>query len=102
MNEGSDQAGQNFQLVVPFVNVTSKGGRYDDQSYAAGWSMGVVDYRLRTEQPDMLSETLRVEDIKQAHTVADAAGYVLDHEWSGVGEWAYCKFVRKTPGPTPV
>lgn len=94
------ETGETHALLVPFVNVASRGGIYDDASYAAGWSMGETSYVLRVEQPDTHLATLRVADIEQAHAIADAFGYALDHEWSGMGEWAYCTFVRRTPtGP---
>ena len=35
-----------FEPVVPFVVVESKGGPYDDQSFVAGYAMGEIDAKL--------------------------------------------------------
>lgn len=36
-----------FELVMPFVAVSSMGGPFDDAAYAAGWEMGSLDERLK-------------------------------------------------------
>lgn len=35
-----------YGLVMPFVVVASVGGPYDDESFAAGWQLGSLDYNL--------------------------------------------------------
>jgi hypothetical protein len=36
-----------FELVMPFVIVKSVGGPYDDDAFAAGWRLGVIESALR-------------------------------------------------------
>lgn len=36
-----------YDLVMPFVTVASKGGPHDDQAFTAGWECGVLDTRLQ-------------------------------------------------------
>lgn len=36
------------ELIMPFLPVKSKGGRFDDDAYTAGYEMGVLDARLHT------------------------------------------------------
>ena len=43
-----------YGLLMPFVTVVSKGGPHEDESYAAGWEMGVLDARLEFEKPAVL------------------------------------------------
>lgn len=35
-----------YELVMPFVVVTSKGGPYDDEAFTAGWQLGGLDEYL--------------------------------------------------------
>jgi hypothetical protein len=35
-----------MEMVLPFVVVTSVGGPYDDESFAAGWQCGEIDRAL--------------------------------------------------------
>lgn len=42
----SDDDEVNLDLVMPFVTVVSKGGPHDDDSYVAGYAMGLLDAKL--------------------------------------------------------
>ena len=35
-----------YELVMPFVAVTSQGGPFDDTAYVAGYELGVLDGQL--------------------------------------------------------
>jgi hypothetical protein len=39
-----------MELVMPFVVCRSKGGPYDDGSFAAGWQAGEIDQALRVAE----------------------------------------------------
>ena len=47
-----------YELVMPFVVVTSAGGPYDDESYVAGFEASRVD-ALFTQRPRRLSLMVR-------------------------------------------
>lgn len=66
-----------YGLVMPFVNVASKGGPYDDDAYCAGWHMGGLDARLEHRYLARVSETIRSDDRAQADLVAMKHGYSL-------------------------
>ncbi|MBF6358164.1 hypothetical protein IU449_27075 [Nocardia higoensis] len=36
-----------YELIMPFVTVTSVGGPHEDNAYVAGFEMGVLDTELR-------------------------------------------------------
>lgn len=38
--------GGGWDLVMPFLPVTSRGGPFDDEAFTAGWQAGVVDRSL--------------------------------------------------------
>lgn len=98
---------QEYGMVMPFVTVASKGGPHDDQSYVAGYEMGLLDARLEhfsliphlqnfTWKPDM---PLRVENRQQAELVAMKSQFVAI--WGDVddsGEWINVEFyLRRFP-----
>jgi hypothetical protein len=37
-----------YELVMPFVTVASKGGPHDDASFVAGWQLGALEADLNT------------------------------------------------------
>jgi len=83
-------------MVMPFVTVASKGGPHDDQSYVAGYEMGLLDARLEhissiphlqnfTWKPDI---PIRVENRRQAELVAMKYQFVtLCGDVDDSGEW---------------
>ncbi len=85
---------QGYDLVMPFVNVASKGGPYDDSAYCAGWAMGALDVRLATLALVSLSETVRTADLDQADLVAMKNGYAMQRHESEVEGWTYVEFTR--------
>ena len=85
-----------YGLVMPFVTVTSKGGPHDDESYCAGYAMGLLDARLGSggEQP---VESVRESCVAQADLLALKHGYTIQAESSGVDGWIYVTFTRLDP-----
>lgn len=91
----ADEDETGYDLVMPFVNVASKGGPYDDSAYCAGWAMGVLDTRLGELKPVSHSETVRTGDRAQADLIAMAHGYAVEFVDSEVAGWTFAEFVRK-------
>lgn len=88
-----------YGLVMPFVNVASKGGPYDDAAYVAGWHMGGLDARLEPRYLARVSETIRSADASQADLLAMKHGYSLTLGESDYDEWTYAEFVRIESDP---
>ena len=85
-------------LVMPFVNVRSVGGCYDDRAYAAGWELGDLDAQLRYEQPPVHERMIRVDNVEQADLVAMNHGYQVRTEDSGVEGWSYLRLTKVGDG----
>jgi hypothetical protein len=87
-----------FEPVMPFITVTSKGGPHDDQSYVAGYEMGQLDSRLAVMAlyGDVgHTATLRTENLPQAELIAMKHGFTCDLEvYAATSEWALVSFVR--------
>lgn len=98
----SDPQEPEYGLVMPFVNVASKGGPYDDAAYCAGWHMGGLDARLETRYLARVSETIRTADAKQADLLAMKHGYTVRLDGSEFDEWTFAEFVRIDSDPAAV
>jgi hypothetical protein len=74
--KGEDDIG--FDLAMPFVTVASQGGPHDDESYCAGWEMGVLFATLEAVSLDALPvrRTVRAANVPQADLIAQDAGLV--------------------------
>lgn len=81
-----------YDLLMPFVVVTSKGGPFDDDAYVAGYEMGELDVMLAA-QPPFHEATILAANLAQADLIAMRHGYVRTvetfEEWP---EWAHCYF----------
>lgn len=76
-----------YDLVMPFVTVASKGGPHEDGAYAAGWEMGALDGLLEHSRPPLVESTIHTSNVPQADLVAMKHGYdatftEYDDEWS--------------------
>jgi hypothetical protein len=91
----SDDQQPEYGLVMPFVNVASKGGPYDDSAYCAGWAMGKLDALLDVTRPPQHSDTIRTADVAQADLVAMRYGYEMTHADSEVEGWAFAEFTLR-------
>lgn len=85
-----------YEMRMPFITVTSKGGPHDDDSYVAGWEMGALDRDLRMAAliQAEVTVTMHSENTGQADLIALSHGYVMraiGHD-AGVPEWAEVTF----------
>lgn len=84
-----------YEMVMPFVVVASKGGPFDDSSYAAGWEAGAIDERLSTltlvDKTLTLGITVHTENRPQLDLVAMKHGYQATFEDSEVEGWLYMR-----------
>lgn len=80
-----------YDLVMPFATVASKGGPYDDQSYVAGYEMGHLDYRLADYACQYHEATVRSANTPQADLIAMRHGFAVNVH-SDDGEWAMLTF----------
>lgn len=76
------------ELVVPFVTVTSKGGPHDDDSYVAGYEMGLLDAWLEVSRWPTV-RVVRTANRPQAELLAmrhgfnvEVEAYAPDSQWS--------------------
>jgi hypothetical protein len=49
----TDEEFSGYELVMPFVVVTSVGGPFDDNAFAAGWTCGQVDTQLAAKPAEL-------------------------------------------------
>lgn len=78
-DSGPDDAGETYELVMPFVACVSEGGDYDDDGYAAGWEMGALDVRLADiagAAPYLT--TIHAGNVRQLDLVAMKHGWRVD------------------------
>ena len=75
MPDDTPADGTEYDLVFPFVAVTSEGGPYDDQAYCAGYEMGQLDAAL-AQHPTEHAAVVRTENLAQADLIAMRHGYV--------------------------
>lgn len=66
---------QQHELVMPFVNVTSVGGPFDDRAYCAGWEMGKLDVLLGQLRPSVHEQAVLTANATQADLLAMKHGY---------------------------
>lgn len=89
-----------YDLVMPFVVVWSKGGLYADDAYCAGWEMGRLDSTLDGEYtalPDVWETTIHTGNRLQADLIAMRHGFTA--EWTDcpeAPEWTHATFTRRS------
>lgn len=71
-----------YELVMPFVVVTSKGGPYDDEAFAAGWACAEIDQALKAVAPwnATFARTIRTTVVPQVDLIAMKHGYQLTYD----------------------
>lgn len=87
-------SGAEYEMVMPFVTVTSKGGPHDDEPYTAGWEMGGLYARMEfTVVHYPFTLTIRSESVPQADLIAMKFGYRMTAVQSEeVPEWTVALF----------
>lgn len=88
MSDDSEEESQ-FEIEMPFTEVISKGGVYDDQSFVAGFQTGQIYYIL--QQSALVSTTLIVYRnlVKQIDLIAMKNGFrtvvtAEDEHWAQI------------------
>ena len=67
----SDSPEPAWDLVMPFVCVTSNGGPYDDEAFVAGYRLGQLDHALSIDGPyTTVMVTCRPDDVAQVDLIA--------------------------------
>jgi hypothetical protein len=79
--------------TIPFVNLASRGGIYDDKSFVAGYEMGILDMSLAITENVVIDLIIHKENEKQADLIA------MRHSWLMVvlerdGGYIYCQFTK--------
>ena len=91
-SEGRNKMSEH-ELAMPFTNVKSKGGIFDDASFVAGYEMGLLDATLKIAQQFQyvrVDRTIRADNVYQAELLGMHYGYYItasdnpDDEWSQV------------------
>ena len=96
-----DHSQHEYELVMPFVTVTSVGGPHDDDAYVAGWEMGDLDASLRvlSRFGVEIHKTIRADNRAQADLIAMKHGMQADFRKTDVvqdgvlpDEWLFVIF----------
>lgn len=98
MSDGPEE----HSLLMPFVNVTSRGGQFDDDAFTAGYEMGLLDATLAAcaELSRDTVATLRVDNCPQADLIAMRHGYRAEFEQADVEGWVSTRFIHVPEEPT--
>lgn len=88
-----------YDLIMPFLPVTSKGGPYDDEAFVAGYTCGRLDAALASGAPAFADWFPILSSlIPQIDLIAMRHGYVMevrDRAWGDDSvEWAFVKLSR--------
>jgi len=80
MDDEYEEGGQQFELVMPFVVVTSKGGPYDDGAFVAGWECAAIDKALAAiaEYAVSFRRTVHSANLPQLDLIAMKHGYAME------------------------
>lgn len=74
----NEAPGPEYELIMPFVVVTSVGGPYDDDAYVAGFEMGRLDAVLQLSS----RATITHQVIMRTANVAQADLIAMNHRWT--------------------
>lgn len=88
-----------YELVMPFVVCTSKGGPYDDAAFVAGYELGHLDRDLAVLANiggDCMTRTLRKASMPQIHLIAMRHSMVVE-PCEEDDEWMTLHFVYMPP-----
>lgn len=96
----SDDDEFNYDLVMPFLPVQSKGGPYDDDAFVAGYAMGLLDAELGGSVFDQ-GRAVNVENREQADLIAMRHGFVAEFTDEDVPGWVCMTLRRAVEVPEP-
>jgi hypothetical protein len=85
-HEEDEPAAFEYEMVMPFVTVATKGGPHEDVAYVAGWECGTLDrdLALATEiraVPD--ARVVQAASVPQVDLIAMKHGFVATFEDAG-------------------
>lgn len=81
-----------YGLLMPFVTVASKGGPHDDDSYVAGYAMGLLDVYLKIGRVAP-GAPVREDSLAQADLLAMRYDYAMSVD-GVVDGWASVTFTK--------
>jgi len=85
-----------YELVFPFIVVTSKGGPYDDDAYAAGWEAATFEAEIANIPVGKsldYSTTVRTDNVPQCDLIAMKYGWRMFSRNDDVHVgWSYIRF----------
>ena len=90
-----------LKLVMPFVVCKSQGGPYEDDSFVAGYHLGVLDHRLESLKGSYgsIEQYVLEEYLPQIDLLAMRHGFTM-HTIKLVGEWIHVR-ISNIPGDIP-
>jgi len=100
---------EGYELVMPLVVVTSKGGPFDDNAYAAGWEAGAFMETLRAlaraglpASDIKLHMPVRAANVPQLDLIAMDAGWAMQTDPADDGFWVYVTLTEMSDAdPSP-
>jgi len=88
----------NWVTFMPFINVKSIGGKFEDESFCAGFEMGVLDCKLFQASAipaENFFMTISIDNEEQADLVAMKHNYQIEQKITDESrQWITCLFVR--------
>lgn len=99
MSSEQDDDEFGYEMLMPFLSVQSKGGPYEDDAYAAGYAMGLLDAQLGGSVFDQ-GRAVRTADREQADLIAMRHGFMADFSDEEVEGWVCMSVRRAVVDPT--
>jgi hypothetical protein len=81
-----------YETAMPFVLCRSHGGPYDDDAFLSGWRLGGIATTLAGPGVSAVSDSIRVEERRQADLIAMACGYAMTVDGAGDAGWLNVTF----------
>jgi hypothetical protein len=83
---------------VPFVVVESQGGPYDDEAFASGYQLGMLNMGFFSDDfPSTFCMPMYRQSVRQADLIAMRHGWVTSVEDEVDEEWVILSFRRSRP-----
>lgn len=88
-----EEDGIEYGLVMPFVVVSSTGGPYDDDAFAAGWHCAQIDEALAAgRMGDVANISVRTAILPQLDLIALRRGATMKSWPTDYDEWTIVMF----------
>jgi hypothetical protein len=97
----SDDDELHYEPVMPFLNVQSVGGQFEDQAFCAGWECGVIDTELAFTVGKRFF-TVRIANLPQLDLIAMKNGFKMakrEADQALYEGWAQVVFESVSGGP---